>query len=68
MANGKSDEFELDDGFIEEASGDFDGEDVSKANTVKVSLTKRRVIDELLEERRLQKKLRDYDYDLEEDQ
>lgn len=67
MANGKSDEFELDDGFIEESAGEFEGEDVSKTNPAKVSLTKRRVIDELLEERRLQKKLRDYDYDLEDD-
>jgi hypothetical protein len=69
MANGKSDEFELDDSFEESASSDFDSEDVAKTNasSVKLSLTKRRVIDELLEERRLQKKLRDYDYDLDDD-
>ena len=69
MANGKSDEFELDDGFEESNSGDFDSEDVAKTNasSVKMSLTKRRVIDELLEERRLQRKLRDYDYDLDDE-
>ena len=71
MANGKSDEFELDDSFEESDSnsGDFDNEEVAKTNasSVKMSLTKRRVIDELLEERRLQRKLRDYDYDLDDE-
>lgn len=68
MANGKSDEFELDESFEESSGGgDFDSEDVAKTNSVKNSLTKRRVIDELLEERRLQKRLRDYDYDLDDE-
>ncbi len=65
MAAGKSDELELEDGF--EENGDTDSEEVAKANAVKNSLTKRRVIDELLEERRLQRRLRDYDYDLDDD-
>ncbi len=66
MAGGKSDELELEDGF--EENGDADNSDeVAKANAVKNSLTKRRVIDELLEERRLQRKLRDYDYDLDDE-
>lgn len=65
MAGGKSDDLELEDGF--EENGDSDSEEVAKANAVKNSLTKRRVIDELLEERRLQRKLRDYDYDLDDD-
>ena len=65
MAAGKSDEIELEDGF--EENGDTDSEEVAKANAVKNSLTKRRVIDELLEERRLQRRLRDYDYDLDDD-
>ena len=69
MANGKSDEFELDESF--EESGDFESDDAAKTtssgNSGKLSLTKRRVIDELLEERRLQRKLRDYDFDVEDD-
>lgn len=65
MAGGKSDDLELEDGF--EENSDSDSEEVAKANAVKNSLTKRRVIDELLEERRLQRKLRDFDYDLDDD-
>ena len=69
MSNGKSEDFELDDAFIDEESGDFDGgggggDDVAKAASVKNSLLKRRVIDDILEERRLERKLKDYDYDL----
>ena len=64
MSSGKSEEFELDDAFDEESSGDFDNDDVSKSNNVKNSLTKRRVIDDILEERRLQRKIKDYDYSL----
>ena len=67
MSSGKSEEFELDDAFDEESSGDFDNDDVSKSNNVKNSLTKRRVIDDILEERRLLRKIKDYDYDLEDD-
>lgn len=69
MASGKSDEFELDEGFIEEGGsggGDSD-DDVAKASSIKNSLTKRRAIDELLEERRLQRRLRDYDFDMDDD-
>jgi hypothetical protein len=67
MAGGKSDELEAEDGF--EGNGDADSDEVAKtnANAVKNSLIKRRVIDDLLEERRLQRKLRDYDYDLDDD-
>ncbi|HNA22166.1 MAG TPA: hypothetical protein PKI88_07890 [Agitococcus sp.] len=67
MSSGKSEDFELDDAFDEESSGDFDNDDVSKSNNVKNSLTKRRVIDDILEERRLQRKIKDYDYDLDDD-
>ncbi len=67
MSSGKSEEFELDDAFDEESSGDFDNDDVSKSNNVKNSLTKRRVIDDILEERRLQRKIKDYDYDIEDE-
>lgn len=66
MAAGKSEEFD-EDAFEEGAATEADGEEVSKAAAVKNSLTKRRVIDELLEERKLQRRLRDYDYDLDDD-
>ncbi len=68
MSSGKSEDFELDDAFDEESSSDFDNDDVSKSNNVKNSLTKRRVIDDILEERRLQRKIKDYDYDLDDDE
>jgi hypothetical protein len=67
MSSGKSEDFELDDAFDEESSGDFDNEDVNKSNNVKNSLTKRRVIDDILEERRLQRKIKEFDYDLDDD-
>ncbi|MDO8267852.1 MAG: hypothetical protein Q7T32_08465 [Moraxellaceae bacterium] len=65
MAAAKSDDLELEDGF--EENGETENDEVAKANAVKNSLTKRRVIDELLEERRLQRKLRDFDFDLDDD-
>jgi hypothetical protein len=37
---------------------------LDNGNSVKNALVKRRVLDDLLEERRLQRNLRDYDYDL----
>lgn len=68
MSGGKSDDFELEDSFIDDEGGaGFDSDDVSKTNSVKNSLVKRREIDEMLEERRLKKKLTDYDYDLDDD-
>jgi hypothetical protein len=53
-------EVEIDD-FVAE-----DSDDVSEApvEVAKTNLTKRRIIDNLLEERRLQKQLADYDFDL----
>lgn len=53
-------EIELDDDFVES------GEEavVEQVEVAKTNLTKRRIIDNLLEERRLQKRLTDYDYDL----
>ncbi|WP_165492429.1 PA3496 family putative envelope integrity protein [Stutzerimonas kirkiae] len=47
---------------------DFITDDEDDANTpievAKTNLTKRRIIDNLLEERRLQKQLNEYDFDL----
>jgi hypothetical protein len=67
MANGKSEEFEVEDGF-EEGGETEAGDEAAKANAVKNSLTRRRVIDELLEERKLQRRLRDYDFDLDDEE
>ena len=43
---------------------DDDGTEVPVAEVAKTNLSKRRTIDNLLEERRLQKQLSDYDFDL----
>lgn len=51
-------EIELDDDFVESSE-----EAVEPVEVAKTNLTKRRVIDNLLEERRLRKRLTDYDYD-----
>jgi len=51
-----------DDDFIAEDAEEIEEE--SPAQAAKTNLTKRRVIDNLLEERRLQKQLAEYDYDL----
>ena len=53
-------ELELDDHFVVESNE----EAVEQVEVAKTNLTKRRIIDNLLEERRLQKRLTDYDYDL----
>lgn len=65
MAGDKTEEFELDDGF--EEAGDNDNDEAAKAASVKNTLTSRRVIDDLLEERKLRHRLREYDYDLDDD-
>lgn len=66
MAAGKTEEFEEE--FEEGAAAtEADNDEAAKAAAVKNSLTKRRVIDELLEERKLQRRLRDYDYDIGDD-
>lgn len=41
-----------------------DNEADSRVETAKTNLSKRRTIDNMLEERRLQKQLADYDFDL----
>ncbi|ABR81608.1 MULTISPECIES: PA3496 family putative envelope integrity protein [Pseudomonas aeruginosa group] len=59
MAKAKE-ELEIDDDAgVEEDDGEETGVEVAKTN-----LTKRRIIDNLLEERRLQRQLSDYDFDL----
>jgi len=60
MATEKA-EIELEEDFIAE-----DSEDAGEAavEVAKTNLTKRRIIDNYLEERRLQRQLSDYDFDL----
>ena len=55
-------DLELDDDFVDE-----EVEEITEAEPVvssKNTLTKRRIIDDLLAERRLNKELAEYDYDL----
>ncbi|EPV0760448.1 TPA: hypothetical protein SL705_003671 [Pseudomonas aeruginosa] len=59
MAKAKE-ELEIDD---EAGVEEDDGEETS-VEAAKTNLTKRRIIDNLLEERRLQRQLSDYDFDL----
>lgn len=55
-------DLEIDDDFIAEDAEEI--EDESPAQAAKTNLSKRRTIDNLLEERRLQKLLAEYDYDI----
>ena len=57
-----SEEIEIDDDFIDD-DAEPSLEDEAPAETSKSNLTKRRVIDNLLEERRLQKELADFSFD-----
>ena len=50
--------------FLEEDAGDQDNDETEKTNTVKNVLDKRRTLDDRLDERRLRRELRDYDFDL----
>lgn len=50
---------------VDEEFSPVDSDDVEPTvETAKTNLSKRRTIDNLLEERRLQKQLADYDFDL----
>lgn len=64
MASAGSQDFELDDSFSDD---DAFEDDSSKGANSKASLTKRRLIDDLLEEKRLQRRLKEYDFDLDDD-
>ncbi len=59
MAKAKE-ELEIDD----EAGVEEDDGEETRVEVAKTNLTKRRIIDNLLEERRLQRQLSDYDFDL----
>ncbi|TFY93253.1 hypothetical protein DYL61_14930 [Pseudomonas nabeulensis] len=60
MSTGKE-QLEVEDDLVE---SDDEGEETPVAEVAKTNLSKRRTIDNLLEERRLQKQLADYDFDL----
>jgi hypothetical protein len=60
MSTGKE-QLDADDDFVAVESDDSAQ---LPAETAKTNLSKRRTIDNLLEERRLQKQLADYDFDL----
>lgn len=59
MATDKA-EIELDDDFVTDDAEDAEAE----VEVAKTNLTKRRIIDNYLEERRLQKDIADYDFDI----
>lgn len=60
MSAGKE-QIDVEDDFV---TGDSDEAAQVPAETAKTNLSKRRTIDNLLEERRLQRQLADYDFDL----
>ena len=60
MSTGKE-QLEVEEDLVE---SDDDGAETPVAEVAKTNLSKRRTIDNLLEERRLQKQLADYDFDL----
>ncbi|UII72668.1 hypothetical protein LVW35_05670 [Pseudomonas sp. HN11] len=60
MSAGKE-QLEVEDDLVE---SDEDEAEAPVAEVAKTNLSKRRTIDNLLEERRLQKQLADYDFDL----
>lgn len=61
MANAGGQDFELEDSFSDDDTS-FDTEEATKV-VIKNSLTKRRLIDDLLEEKRLKQRLKEYDFD-----
>lgn len=59
----EKDDLDLEDDFAMDDEGSNDAAE-AQAETAKTNLTKRRVIDNMLEERRLKRQLAEYDYDL----
>ncbi|AEA83077.1 MULTISPECIES: PA3496 family putative envelope integrity protein [Stutzerimonas] len=57
----EKEDIQIEDDFIAE---DDDESSEAPVEVAKTNLTKRRIIDNLLEERRLQKELNDFDFDL----
>jgi hypothetical protein len=65
MSSGKTEEFELDDAYDD---GVEESDEATKAAAIKNTLLKRRVIDEILEERRVLSRIKDYDFDLDDEE
>ena len=59
-----STDFELDDSYNDD---DVSFDEASRKISAKESLEKRRLIDDLLAQRRLERELKDFDYDLDDD-
>ncbi|OTG68345.1 hypothetical protein B9T25_06630 [Acinetobacter sp. ANC 4470] len=59
-----STDFELDDSYSDD---DVSFDEASSKISAKESLEKRRLIDDLLAQRRLERELKDFDYDLDDD-
>ena len=59
-----STDFELDDSYSDD---DVSFDETSRKISAKESLEKRRLIDDLLAQRRLERELKDFDYDLDDD-
>ena len=59
-----STDFELDDSYSDD---DVSFDETSSKISAKESLEKRRLIDDLLAQRRLERELKDFDYDLDDD-
>ena len=57
-----SEDLEIDDDFVAEDSEEV--EEDTPVETAKTNLAKRRMIDNMLEERRLRKQMAEYDFDL----
>lgn len=57
-----SEDLEIDDDFVAEDSEEV--EEDAPVETAKTNLAKRRMIDNMLEERRLRKQMAEYDFDL----
>ena len=57
-----SEDLEIDDDFVAEDSEEV--EEDTPVETAKTNLAKRRMIDNMLEERRLRKQMAEYDYDI----
>ncbi len=57
-----SEDLEIDDDFVAEDSEEV--EEDTPVETAKTNLAKRRMIDNMLEERRLRKQMAEYDFDI----
>ncbi len=56
----------MEEGFLEDST-EAEHEELSKAQLAKNALLKRRQLDDVIEERRLSRRLRDYDFDLDDE-